>query len=37
VEVQGDKASAAFRNGVLEMRLPKTEAAKRRSITIEVR
>jgi HSP20 family protein len=36
VEVQGDKASATFKNGVLELRLPKTEAAKRRSVSIKV-
>jgi len=36
VEVQGDKASATFKNGVLEMRLPKKEAAKRRSVSIKV-
>jgi HSP20 family protein len=36
VEVQGDKASATFKHGVLEMHLPKTEAAKRRSVSIKV-
>jgi HSP20 family protein len=36
VEVQGDKALATFKNGVLEMHLPKTEAAKRRSVSIKV-
>ena len=37
VEVEAEKASATFKNGVLEMRLPKSEAAKRRSIPIEVK
>jgi HSP20 family protein len=36
VEVQGEKASATFKHGVLEMHLPKTEAAKRRSVSIKV-
>jgi HSP20 family protein len=35
-EVQGEKASATFKHGVLEMHLPKTEAAKRRSVSIKV-
>jgi len=35
-EVQADKAKASFKNGVLEIRLPKTEAAKRREITVKV-
>ncbi len=36
VEVQVDKATAQFRNGVLEVRVPKTEGAKRRTISVQV-
>jgi HSP20 family protein len=36
VEVQGDKASATFKKGVLEMHLPKTETAKRRCVSVKV-
>jgi len=37
VEVQTDKAKAKFENGVLEIRIPKTEEAKskERKLTIE--
>ncbi|MCC7203056.1 MAG: Hsp20/alpha crystallin family protein [Nitrospirae bacterium] len=36
VEVQGDKVSANLRNGVLEIRLPKSEAAKKKEVKIKV-
>ena len=35
-EVQVEKARAAFKNGVLEIRLPKTEQAKRKEIKVKV-
>lgn len=35
-EVQVDKARAAFKDGVLEVRLPKTEEAKRKEVKIKV-
>ena len=35
-EVQTDKAKANFKNGVLEIRLPKTEEAKRKETKISV-
>jgi HSP20 family protein len=35
-EVQIEKAKASFKNGVLEIRLPKTEEAKRREIKVKV-
>lgn len=34
VDVDGDKAKAQFRDGILELRLPKVAQARRRSITI---
>jgi HSP20 family protein len=34
--VQGDKARASFKNGVLEIRLPKSEEAKKREIKVKV-
>lgn len=34
--VKGDEAGATFRDGVLEVHLPKTEAAKKRSISVKV-
>jgi HSP20 family molecular chaperone IbpA len=33
-DVQGDKASAAFKNGVLAITLPKSDASKVRSIPV---
>jgi HSP20 family protein len=35
-EVQIEKAQASFKNGVLEIRLPRTEEAKRREIKVKV-
>jgi HSP20 family protein len=35
-QVQTEKAKASFKNGVLEIRLPKTEEAKKREITVKV-
>ena len=35
-EVETDKARASFKNGVLEIRIPKTEAAKRKEKRIKV-
>jgi HSP20 family protein len=35
-DVQTEKAKASFKDGVLEIRLPKTEEAKRRQITVNV-
>jgi HSP20 family protein len=34
--VQTEKAKANFKNGVLEIRLPKTEEAKKKEITVKV-
>lgn len=34
-DVEGAKAKATFKDGVLELSLPKTETSKRRSITVE--
>jgi HSP20 family protein len=36
VEVQADKVSATFKEGVLELRLPKSEAAKKKSRSIKI-
>jgi len=36
VEVKADKVSASFKDGVLEVRLPKTEQAKQQGVTIKV-
>jgi len=35
-EVQGDKVKATFKDGVLEIRLPKTEEAKRKERVVKV-
>jgi HSP20 family protein len=35
-QVQTDKAKAAFKNGILEIRLPKTEEAKKKEIKVTV-
>jgi len=35
-EVQTDKIKAAFKNGVLEIRLPKTEEAKKRETKVKI-
>lgn len=35
-EVKSDKVTATFKNGVLELRLPKTEEAKKKEIKIQV-
>jgi HSP20 family protein len=35
-EVQTDKVKAAFKNGILEIRLPKTEEAKKKEIKVNV-
>jgi HSP20 family protein len=35
VAVDGEKAKAAFKDGLLEVTLPKAEVAKRRAITVE--
>jgi HSP20 family protein len=34
--VQTDKVKAAFKNGVLEIRLPKTEEAKKKETKVKV-
>ena len=36
VDVQADKIKASFKNGILEVRLPKTEKAKAKEIKIKV-
>jgi HSP20 family protein len=35
-EVQADKVKASFKNGVLEIRLPKTEEAKTKEIKVKI-
>ncbi len=35
-DVQGDRVKASLENGVLEIRLPKTEAAKRREVKVRI-
>ena len=34
--VQGDKASASYRNGILEIKVPKSERAKPKTVKVEV-
>lgn len=34
--VQGDKASASYKNGILEIRVPKSERAKPKTVKVEV-
>jgi HSP20 family protein len=36
IDVHGDKVKATFKNGLLEVRLPKTEAAKAKEIKVKV-
>jgi HSP20 family protein len=36
VEVQSDAVQAVYRNGILELRLPKAEAARRRVVEVQV-
>ncbi|MBI3316563.1 MAG: Hsp20/alpha crystallin family protein [Candidatus Omnitrophica bacterium] len=36
-EIQGDKVKAAYKNGVLEVLLPKSESAKPKQINVEVK
>jgi HSP20 family protein len=35
-DVQAEKVKASFRNGILEVRLPKTEAAKAKRIKVAI-
>jgi HSP20 family protein len=35
-QVQTEKTKASFKNGVLKIRLPKTEEAKKKEITVKV-
>ena len=35
-EVQSDKAKASFKNGVLEVRIPKTEEARKKAVKIKI-
>jgi HSP20 family protein len=35
-DVQADKVKASFKNGVLEVRMPKTEEAKAKEIKVKV-
>ena len=35
-DVQADKVTASFKNGVLEVRLPKTEEAKTKTIKVKI-
>lgn len=37
VRIQGDKSKATFKNGILEIRLPKAEEAKPKEIKVEVK
>ena len=35
-EVKADHVKAFFKNGVLEVRMPKTEEAKKKAITVKI-
>jgi HSP20 family protein len=35
-DVKADQVKASFKNGVLEVRMPKTEEAKKRAITVKI-
>ncbi len=35
-QVKGDKVKASFKNGVLEVKLPKSEEAKSRSVNVNI-
>ncbi len=35
-EVKSDKGKATFKNGILEVRIPKTEEAKKRHVTVKI-
>ena len=35
-EVQSDKAKASFKNGILEVRIPRTEEAKKKAVKIKI-
>jgi len=35
-EVKADQVKASFKNGVLEIRLPKTEEAKKKAVTVKI-
>ena len=35
-EVKADQVKASFKNGVLEVRMPKTEEAKKKAITVQI-
>jgi HSP20 family protein len=35
-DVQADKVKASFKNGILEIRMPKTEEAKTKEVKIKV-
>jgi HSP20 family protein len=37
VEVKADKAAATFKNGILELRLPKSDQAKRQRVSVKVK
>ena len=37
VDVQTDKVSATLKNGVLEIRLPKTESAKKKEVKVAIK
>ena len=35
-EVKADQVKASFKNGVLEIRMPKTEEAKKKAVTVKI-